>query len=163
MSFINLKNEEDIYSHPFPFSSQNHIHQKHMKPTTRIAIAQLLASAGAVLTALANEFAGEPVSTEAAATPEPARRGRKPAAAAATPADPEPAAAETETATETSTNGATTGKTYEDMRALIEAPIKAGQGTEVKKVIAKYSQTGLKDMDPKHYKAFETDIIALSY
>lgn len=138
-----------------------------MKLTTKIAIAQLLTAAGSVLTAFATEMSSEtPASPEAAAQPEaPKPRGRK--AAAAAPAEPqtgaqEPAETAEEPAATTPANGAKV-KTYEDMKALIEGPVKEGRGEEVKKEIAKFSATGLKNMDPKHYAEFEKNIIALSY
>lgn len=141
-----------------------------MKLSTKLTIAHLLTAAGSVLTALATEMSGgETVTGHQTLSGDPVdpptvKRGRKAAAVEQQqPVTGEQQPSETEATAEASTNGAATGKTYEDMRALIEPVIKGGQGAEVKKVIAKYSQTGLKDMDPKHYKAFETDIIALSY
>jgi hypothetical protein len=130
-----------------------------MKPTTKIAIAGLLSAAGSLLHAFATEFGAAEVATspEAAAAPEaPKKRGPKPAAAApAEPAAPEVPAEPQEQSTE--------GKSYEELRALIEPLVKGGQGEDVKKVIAKYSQTGLKGMEAKHHAAFEKDIQALAY
>jgi len=54
------------------------------------------------------------------------------------------------------------GKTYDDMRAVIKPLVDEARGEEVKKVIAKYA-TSLKEMDPKDYPAFEKDIAALTY
>lgn len=132
-----------------------------MKQSTKIAIAGLLSAAGSLLNAFAAEF-GEGVSeTSSPETPAP-KRGKKAAAPAATtepPADPvvEPPAVPEEPATTGE------GKTYEELRALIEPLVKGGQGEEVKKVIAKYSQSGLKGMEAKHHASFEKDIQALSY
>lgn len=129
-----------------------------MKSSTRTAIAGLLNAAGAALSALATEF-GE--STE---TPEPApTRTRKPRGGNSTtpPPTPEP---EAETpAPDPEPEAEKPGKTYEELRALIEPFVKEGRGEEVKKVISKYSAGGLKTMEAKHHAAFEKDLAALSY
>lgn len=130
-----------------------------MKQTTRITIAALLHSAGSVLTALAAEFNGDDKPQETAATPEEEKpkRGRKAAAAAqpetpaepAAPAQPEPTV---------------TGKTYEELKAIIKPVVEAGQGAEVKAVIAKFAEN-LKALEgkPEHHEAFEKEIAALVY
>ncbi len=142
-----------------------------MKSTTRIAIAALLHSAGQVLTALAADFSGEAPS-EAATPEQPAeekpKRGRKPAPPAAaepapveTPAEPAPATPEPAAS---AANALPSEEEYQKLRALIDPLVKAGQGADVKKTIAKYSpEGGLRTMDPKHHAAFEKDIAALSY
>lgn len=130
-----------------------------MKTTTRIAIAGLLSAAGSLLNAFATEF-GEGVSetSSPAETPAP-KKGKKttpPPVETPTETTATEAAAEEPAATEG-------GKTYEELRAIIEPLVKGGQGEEVKKVIAKYSQAGLKGMEAKHHAAFEKDIAALAY
>lgn len=128
-----------------------------MKPNTRIAIAALLSAAGAALTAFASEFGGD---EKPDATPEPPAPAKAPKKAK----KEEPAPAPAETPGEPETGGeATGGKTYEELRALIKPLVEGGQGAEVKAVIAKYSATGLKDMEAKHHAAFEKDIAALGY
>lgn len=125
-----------------------------MKQTTKIAVAGLLSAAGAVLSAFAAEFNGGEAEP-AAETPAPKKTTKKtPTPAAATEEKP----AETEEKKEE-----TVGKTYEELRALIEPLVKAGQGEDVKKIIAKYSEAGLKGMESKNHAAFEKDIAALSY
>lgn len=133
-----------------------------MKPNTRIAIAGLLSAAGNLLNAFATEFGAEaPASPEAAATPEAPKRGRKAAAAAAATVEPAAQEAAVQEATPESTEGA---KTYEELRAMIQPLVKAGQGEDVKKVIAKYA-ANLKELEtkPEHHAAFEKDLAALAY
>lgn len=125
-----------------------------MKPTTRIAIAALLHSAGKVLSALAFEFGGTEATgepeTQPETTPDPEKpkRGRKPAATTTEPAQPETPVEPVVT------------KTYEDMKAVIKPFVDAGRGLEVKAVIAKFSPS-LREMDPKDYAVFETAMAAL--
>lgn len=59
--------------------------------------------------------------------------------------------------------GPTDAERLESNKALIKPLVESGNGEEVKKVIAKYSKTGLKDITAADQKAFETDIAALSY
>jgi hypothetical protein len=131
-----------------------------MKPTTRIAIAGLLSAAGSLLNAFATEF-GDVEVTTSPGTPK-KTRGRTPAETNTPPPVEPPAepAAETPAEESAATEG---GKTYEELRAIIEPLVKGGQGEEVKKVIAKYSQAGLKGMEAKHHAAFEKDIQGLAY
>lgn len=125
-----------------------------MQKTTKHAIAGLLSAAGAVLTALAAELGVE--TTETTTTPEtPKRRGRPPTTPAPAETAP-PAATEPEPA-------ANTGKSYEELRAMIEPFVKEGRGEEVKKIIAKYSSGGLKTMEAKHHADFEKDLAGLNY
>ena len=135
-----------------------------MNLTTRTALAQLLAAAGATLNAFAAELGATPfTSAEPEAQPEtpaePApvktRKPREPKAAApaAEPVTEEPTAVE---------QPKLNGKTYDDMKAVIEPLVKEGRGAEVKAVITKYAPT-LKEMDPSNYAAFEKEIEALSY
>lgn len=60
-----------------------------------------------------------------------------------------------------------TGKTYEELKALIEKPVKEGHGAQVKQIIAKYvgPDEVLKDLPkyPQHHAAFEKDLGALGY
>lgn len=133
-----------------------------MKPNTKIAIAGLLSAASAVLAAFAAEFNGEPA--EATTNTPEAPKTRKPRAAKTEePAAAEAAAAEPEPATEKPAETSPEGKTYKDMQDLIRPLVtqSAEMGAEVKKIIAKYSETGLKGMDPKDYPAFEKDIAVL--
>lgn len=137
-----------------------------MKPTTKLAIAQLLASAGAVLSALAAEFGAEaPATPEAAAQPEapakPKKTKEKPAQAAPTP-QPEP-----ETEPEQTAEEPQVGKTYEELKALIQPLVEDGRGEEVKKLIKQYdpesTPPSIKTMPAKNHAAFEKDITALTY
>lgn len=146
-----------------------------MKTNTRIAIAGLLSAAGSVLTALASEFnnaadcpanaPAEPASPADAPTPV---KARKPKAEKPAPVE-EPAAETTEAAAEepAAANGSVEGKTFEELKALIEPFVKAGQGLEVKKLIAKYdpesATPSIKTMPAKNHAAFERDLAPLGY
>ncbi len=134
-----------------------------MNLTTRTALAQLLAAAGATLNAFAAELGATPfTSAEPEAQPEtlaePApvktRKPREPKVEKLA----EPVIEPTPEQEQPKLNG----KTYDDMKAVIEPLVKEGRGAEVKATIAKYSPT-LKEMDPSNYAAFEKDIEALSY
>lgn len=127
-----------------------------MKQTTKVAITGLLSAAASVLTALAAEF-GNGAEEATTTTAEPAKRGRKPAAAAPIQ-EPAPA----ETVQPDPAEPEVTGKTYEELRALIKPLVEGGQGAEVKQVIQKYAAS-LKEIQPKDHAAFEKDIAALSY
>lgn len=81
----------------------------------------------------------------------PKRRGRPPGSGAAGAATP-PAGDTT-----------TDADRFQGNRALIDPLVKDGQGEEVKKVIAKYSKTGLKDIPAASQADFEKDIEALNY
>lgn len=134
-----------------------------MKPTTKVAIAGLLSAAGAVLSALAAEYSGATCpETVAPVAPDPAKPKKTPKAEkpAEKPADPEPEP-ETPAAPEDKQEG---GKSYEELRASIEPLVKAGQGEDVKKVIAKYG-VNLREIatKPGTHAAFEKDLAALSY
>lgn len=134
-----------------------------MKQTTRTAIAALLHSAGKVLSAFAFEFGGteavgEPeAQLETTPDPEKPKRGRK--AAAAQPETPAEPAAPAEPTAPT-----VTGKTYEELKAIIKPVVEAGNGEDVKKVIAKFAEN-LKALEgkPEHHEAFEKEIAALVY
>lgn len=129
-----------------------------MKQTTRIAIATLIAAAGAALTAIAKEFCENVSLGTEPATPEEEKpkRGRK--AAAAQPETP------AETVAPAPAAPTITGKTYEELKAIIKPVVEAGNGEDVKKVIAKYA-TNLKELEgkPEHHEAFEKEIAALVY
>lgn len=60
-------------------------------------------------------------------------------------------------------DGANDAGRFENNRALIKPLIENSQGDEVKKIIAKYSKTGLKDIPAANQAEFEKDIAALSY
>lgn len=131
-----------------------------MKPNTRIALAGLLSAAGSLLNAFAAEFGADaPEAATPADAPTP-KRGKKTTEKPAETAPVEPAAEPP--AEEPATMGE--GKTYEELRALIEPLVKAGQGEDVKKVIAKYA-ANLKELatKPEHHAAFEKDLAALAY
>jgi hypothetical protein len=141
-----------------------------MKPTTKTAIAGLLSAAGAVLTAFAAEFGGamppdapaEPATP--ADPPKPAKaKKEKPAPAPATEPEPEQPASEPAGESEE----APTGKSYEELKALIEPLVKEGRGEEVKKLIKKYdpesTPPSIKTMPAKNHAAFEKDLATLSY
>lgn len=119
---------------------------------------QLLALA-AFITTLANEGeCTETTTTAAASETTGKRRGRPPGTVTPPATETAPPAQET-TAAET-----VTGKTYEELQAIIRPLVESGQGADVKKVIAKYGES-LKDIStkPQHHTAFEKDIAALSY
>lgn len=130
-----------------------------MKQTTRIAIAGLLSATASVLTNLAAEFGGEAPAAEP--QPEAPKKGKKTAAAA--PAAAEPTSEPVTVPVEEPAGG----KTYAELRAVIEPIVKDGKGEEVKKVISKYAPGGggLKELEklPQHHAAFEKDIAALAY
>lgn len=135
-----------------------------MKQTTRIALAGLLSAAGAALNAFASELNGSEATPEPAAPAEAPKKGKAKAAEKPAPATEAPAQAE-EPKKEEST---VTGKTYEELQALIRPVVKNGLGQEVKDVIKKYTNVdagGLKILEgmPEHHAAFEKDILALSY
>jgi hypothetical protein len=143
-----------------------------VKPTTRNSIASFLSAAGSLLSALASEFdSTEPADNTPAPAPTPKPRAKKETGTPAA-ADPSPAASEAATtaaskqvdpaAPEPAEETSAGGKTYEELRALIEPFVKDGKGPEVKKIIAKYG-TDLKSMEAKHHAAFEKDISALGY
>lgn len=135
-----------------------------MKPSTRLTIAGLLSAAGAFLSALANEFSSEaPASAEAAAAPTPEPAALKAKKTKAEKPAPEPEKVE-EPATPAQPESAEepTGKSYEELRALIKPLVEGGQGAEVKAVIGKYAAS-LKEIQPKDHAAFEKDLAALSY
>lgn len=54
------------------------------------------------------------------------------------------------------------GKTLDDMKELVRPLLEEGRTEEVKKAVAKYSKTGIKDIPPESFAAFEKDIAALS-
>lgn len=122
-----------------------------MNKTQLLALTSVTTALTAFITSLAN---GEEVTatTETAAAGEAPvkRRGRPPA----TEKPPE-----TEQPAET-----VTGKTYEELQALIRPLVEAGSGAEVKAVIAKYGEN-LKAVagKPETHASFEKDITALSY
>jgi hypothetical protein len=135
-----------------------------MKNNTRITIAGLLAAAASVLNALATELGDlAPASAEAAAAPQPEpekpKRGRQAKAETAPAQEPEKPEVTEEAPKEATT---TTGKTYDELKAIIKPFVEDGQGAEVKKIIAKYAPS-LKEIDPKDHAAFEKDIAALGY
>jgi len=146
-----------------------------MKLSTRIAIAGLLSSAGAVLTALAAEFntggaapdssPAEPATPADAPAPKPKKTKAVPVVE--TPAEPAAEPEKTEEKPAEPETPVTGGKSYEELKALIEPLVKGGQGAEVKKLIAKYdpesSPSSIKTMPAKNHAAFEKDIEALGY
>jgi len=128
-----------------------------------VAMAASLAECPNVNTPV-NPVTETPTPAAEPATPvaEKPKRGRpaKDAATVETPAAEvvvETKAAEPEPAK----SAAPAGKTYEDMRALIQPLVVGGRGAEVKAVVAKYA-VSLSQMDAKDYPAFEQDIEALS-
>ncbi len=143
-----------------------------MKTNTRIAIAALLSAAGAALNAFAAELNGSGGEAQPTASPEtpaaekPVKAPKAPKApketvqpeTPVTPAEPETPAEPAEEAT---------GKTYEELKAAIEPIIKAGQGAEVKKLIAKYdpdaATPSIRTMPAKNHEAFLKDLAPLSY
>lgn len=112
-----------------------------------ITVGAALVAFGEALQNIKAEDAAPAGDTEA-----PKRRGRPPGGTATTPAD----------------TGAT-GPTDDDAarlaknKALIAPLVEGGNGDEVKKVIAKYSKTGLKDIPAASQADFAKDIDALSY
>lgn len=135
---------------------------------------QLLALA-AFFTSLANDGEGAPATTtepapEGAAPP--AKRRGRPPGTATPPPEAEPPLTPEPTKEPEAPPAAAEGKTYDDMQKVIEPLVKgywngekeqkdwAPRGPEVKAVILKYGPT-LRQMDPKHYPAFQADIEAL--
>jgi len=120
-----------------------------------LAISATLIGAGQGLQAFAN---GEETPESAAPATgggeaeAPKRRGRPPGGAAAKPAEPEAAAPAEDDAAR-----------FERNRGLIKPLVDDAKGEDVKKVIAKYSKDGLKNLPAEHQAAFEKDIAALSY
>lgn len=118
------------------------------------------------ITRIANEIGascgGDTPSTPTVdAEPPKPRRGRAPASA--TPPATETAPPEqTQTAEPAQTHDAEAA--YQKLRGVINGPVTAGKGQEVKKVIAKYG-TDLKDIAtrPECHAAFEKDIEPLNY
>lgn len=93
-------------------------------------------------------------------TPAPTTRRRgRPAAVA--PAATEEATPEEEAPAKPAAPAKETGKTLDELRALIEPLVKAGQGDDVKKVITKYAAK-LSEIEAKDHNAFQKDIEALS-
>ncbi len=141
-----------------------------MKTQTKLAISSLLSAAGAVLTALSAEFAGESTTATEPSTPaDPptTKRTRKGAAAVPAVADPTP---DPETPEEPATETAEIPSgvmTFDELKALIEPFVKNNQGADVKKLIAKYdpdsATPSIKTMPAKNHAAFEKDIQALGY
>lgn len=116
------------------------------------------------LVILARTFADEleailqsSASPEAAASPEPPKpRGRPKKEQAA--AEPEPPKEEKKEEPATPT-----GKTLDELKALIKPAVEAGAGAEVKKVIVKHGGSQLSDIPAANHAAFEADIAALVY
>lgn len=63
----------------------------------------------------------------------------------------------------TTTSGPTDAERFEANRALIKPLVDNNEGEAVKKVIAKYSSSGLKDIPAAKQADFQKDIEALSY
>lgn len=59
--------------------------------------------------------------------------------------------------------GPTDAERFVSNQALIKPLVDGNQGDDVKKVIAKYSKTGMKDVPAASQADFEKDIAALSY
>ncbi len=139
-----------------------------MKQNTRIAISSLLSAAGAFLTALSAEFAGESTTTTEPSTPAEPQKTRKPrepkAEKPAEPAAPSKEPSETFEPAEAPPSGV---MTFDELKALIEPFVRGGQGADVKKLIAKYdpdsATPSIKTMPAKNHAAFEKDIQALGY
>lgn len=95
---------------------------------------------------LANGGEGESAAPESAAPggDAPKRRGRPPGSGAGASDEPK-------------------AKTLEELRAITGPLIEGGQGAEVKKIIGKYSPTGIKDLKAEDQPAFLKDLEALNY
>lgn len=91
------------------------------------------------------------------------RRGRPPGSTAA-PAVEAPTETPTPEPEKPVEESATTGKTYEELQAIIKPLVQAGRGTEVKKEIQKYGVAGLQQLAelPMHHDEFVKNIEALS-
>lgn len=117
-----------------------------------LGVAAILAGAASAAKAFA-EGAEEPAGADKSpdAGGETTKRGRgRPAAA---DKSPEGATA----------GGPTDAERLESNKALIKPLVDDGQGEEVKKIIAKYSKTGLKDLPAANQADFEKDIAAISF
>jgi len=126
--------------------------QKHMKTAILALAAAASALANAAVEMLRHIQGDAPTesepedNTDTPTAPATRGRGRPPKAAAETPAAiPAPV-----------------GKTYEELRALIEPLVEDGKGEDVKKIVGKYSQSGLKALPADKQAAFIRDIEALS-
>jgi len=122
-----------------------------MSKYTFLGLAAILTAAGSAAKAYAEGAEAPAEATGDTAEPNKPRRGRPSGAGAAAS---EPAAGAT---------GPTDGERFEKNRELIKPLVEGGQGEEVKKVIAKYSKTGLKDIPATSQADFAKDIEALSY
>lgn len=123
-----------------------------MSKYTFLGLAAILSAGGAAAKAYADGAEEPAPATGAPADGEPAKRGRgRPPGGSAAPAEPAGGA------------GPTDAERFEANRALIKPLVDAGQGEEVKKVIAKYSKTGLKDLPAASQTLFDLDIAALAY
>tara|TARA_R110000868_G_scaffold102236_2_gene281565 strand:- start:222 stop:596 length:375 start_codon:yes stop_codon:yes gene_type:complete len=120
-----------------------------------------------VILALAN--AASALATAAAAVAEKCDGASTAAAGSGPSVKEETTEAATETTKTTRKRGAAAtetkapeGKTYEEMREAIKPLVEEGRGEEVKKVIAKYSEGGLKELPVDKQGAFIKDIEALT-
>jgi len=129
-----------------------------MSKITFLAVAAALIGAGEGLANFANG-AEDPNDPNPAPTPPtgdgeaPTKRRGRPPGAASKPAEQETPAAPAED----------DAARFERNRGLIKPLVENQQGEELKKVIAKYSKDGLKNLPSEHQAAFEKDVAALSY
>lgn len=113
-----------------------------MSKSVILALASAASALASAAAAVAEEYGGE---GGGEATDTPAKRTRGPNK----PKDEAPA-----------------GKTFPELQELIKPLVEAGQGAEVKKLIAKHANGGtLKELVglPENHAAFQKDLDALSY
>lgn len=111
-----------------------------MKKSTLIAIAAALSAIALELTG--EEAAAEENGSETPASPNKRGPGRPRGGGSSEPEKPKT-------------------KTFEELRAICKPLMEGGQGAEVKKLVEKYSPTGLKDLKPEDQVDFLRDIEAL--
>ena len=127
-----------------------------MSKAVILALAAAATSLANAAVAVASEYGGENVKCgETPAAPEETTEAPKSGGRRGRPAAEKPA--EEETAAKSS------GKTLEELKALIDPLVKGTQGPDVKKIIAKYTDGKLADIAPKDHDAFVKDIEAISY
>lgn len=103
------------------------------------------------------QLSGEGTSNEAATAPVKRTRGPNKPKEPQTPADP-PATLPPE-----QQNVPAEGMTLEELQALIDKPVKAGIGAQVKELIAKHGGTQLANLPVAAHAAFKADVEALVY
>jgi len=105
-----------------------------------------------------DEVGASTAATGGAAEGEPAKRRGRPPGSTNTPKPAETPAASTPAA-----SAETPEQALEKRKAIIKPYVDAQKGEEVKKIIAKYSTTGLKDIPDAKLAEFKNDLATLDY